>query len=433
MQTLETHDAIAPCPSRPRIIGVVLAAPSTRDPTLTNVIAAALAPASVVVLHEVVDLPRHAMPTAAGAMNPAAATRVDRASDAERADEADAGDTVEEAHVATSSTVAAALRDSVAALALFDAARRLAARGAAAILLPAGTRTALVAALAKELPLPVRVRDLDDHHTAQWLTMPLVAAPRPFKIGVVGGVGPAATVDFLDKLVTATPAACDQDHLRVIVEQNPQIPDRTAHLLGRSPADPAVAMYAACLALVENGAGLIAIPCNTAHAYAAVLQARLSVPIVSLLDETIDHIVGEFVTGAPGQPVKVGLLATSGTIASGVYRDAAARRGLALMLPDTAHQDRVMAAIYGERGVKAGFLEGECVANLLAAVSHLARAGAEVLILGCTELPLLLEHDRHFPIGDTHVALVDPTRVLAERCVALAREAREADNHCSRT
>ncbi|MCY0385851.1 amino acid racemase [Robbsia sp. Bb-Pol-6] len=403
MQTLEKQDRDAPGTPRPHAMGVVLAAPSTRDASLADAIEIALFPARVEVLYETANVAPHV----------------------QRTHEADAGGTVEDAN-ATPSTVAAALRDSAAALALFDAARRLATRGAAVILLPAGTSDTLVASLAAELPLPVRARKRDDHDTAQRLTLPLTAAPRPFKIGVAGGVGPAATVDFLDKLVTATPAARDQDHLRVVLEQNPHIPDRTAHLLGRSPADPAVALYAACLSLVENGAGLIAIPCNTAHAYAAVLQARLPVPIVSLLDETIDHIVGEFGGRAPGRAVQVGLLATSGTIASGVYRDAAARRGLTLLLPDTPHQDRVMAAIYGERGVKAGFLEGECVVNLLAAASHLARAGAEVLILGCTELPLLLEHDRHFPIGDTHVALVDPTRVLAERCVALAREANEA-------
>lgn len=85
-----------------------------------------------------------------------------------------------------------------------------------------------------------------------------------------------------------------------------------------------------------------------------------------------------------------------------------------------------MAAVYGPRGIKAGFTEGDCFADLLAAVSHLARLGANVLILGCTELPLLLSEDRHFPVGDTHVALIDPTRVLAARCVALAMAAGRA-------
>ncbi|MGI4861868.1 MAG: aspartate/glutamate racemase family protein [Janthinobacterium lividum] len=435
MQTLETADGIAPsCLSllagQPAAIGVVLTAPLTRDALLEAALAEAFAPGAVAILNDTVDLSQYARRTIVDVTNSVVLTTSAVHGNSGCAPDytaaASAADATDDASATAPSTVAIAVQNSAAALELFDAARRLAARGATAILLPANTSRTLVAALAAELPLPVRARDHDDRHTARLLARPLAATPRPFKIGVVGGVGPAATVDFLDKLVSATPAARDQDHLRVVVEQNPHIPDRTAHLLGHSPADPAVALYAACLSLIGNGAGLIAIPCNTAHAYAAVLQARLPVPIVSLLDETIDHIVNEFGAGTLGQPMRIGLLATSGTIASGVYRDAAARRRMTLMLPDTAHQDRVMAAIYGERGVKAGFREGECVANLLKAVSHLAHAGATVLILGCTELPLLLAHDRHFPIGDAHVALVDPTRVLAERCVALACDARQA-------
>ena len=303
---------------------------------------------------------------------------------------------------------------------LFEAAHRLQQRGVDAVLLPVDTVTAVLKTMSAELSVPLFIGAPDDANIAKTLTGPLVSPPRHFKVGVVGGVGPAATVDFLDKFVRATPASIDQEHIRVVVEQNPQIPDRTAHLLGHSDIDPAIALYAACSALVAANASLIAIPCNTAHAYVERLQPRLPIPIINLLDETIDYIVTEH-----GADAKVGLLATAGTIASGVYRDAAARRGMRLMLPDDAHQALVTETIYGNCGVKAGFLTGECVENLMAAVAHLASSGATVLILGCTELPLLLEHTRRFPIDTGYVALVDPTRILAERCVTLALEAQK--------
>lgn len=237
----------------------------------------------------------------------------------------------------------------------------------------------------------------------------------PFKLGIVGGVGPAATVDFMGKVVKNTPAGRDQDHIRMVVEQNPQIPDRTANLLHQE-ADPTVAMYSTCRRLEEEGADAIAIPCNTAHAYVERIQEHLAVPIVNMLSETIDFILRRY-----GREVRVGLLATSGTLQSGVYHAAAERVGLSLLVPDDAAQARVMRAIYGEEGVKAGFTEGQCRDDLLAGAGQLVGQGARVLILGCTELPLILAQADGFPIDGVQVALVDPTDVLARRCVALAR------------
>lgn len=201
----------------------------------------------------------------------------------------------------------------------------------------------------------------------------------------------------------------------MVVEQNPQIPDRTANLL-RQEADPTVAMYSTCRRLEEEGADAIAIPCNTAHAYVERIQEHLAVPIVNMLSETIDFILHRY-----GREVRVGLLATSGTLQSGVYHAAAERVGLSLLVPDDAAQARVMRAIYGEEGVKAGFTEGQCRDDLLAGAGQLVAQGARVLILGCTELPLILAQADGFPIDGVQVALVDPTDVLARRCVGLAR------------
>jgi aspartate racemase len=230
---------------------------------------------------------------------------------------------------------------------------------------------------------------------------------RPFKIGVLGGVGPAATADFMSKIVKATQAAKDQDHVKVIVEQNPQIPDRTANLVGNGP-DPTLALYATAKKLERGGADLIAIPCNTAHAYVDRMQRHLDIPIVNMLTETVDHIAQM----SPAA-VRVGILATSGTIASGLYQDALEAAGLCALIPEATDQTRVMDAIYGPSGVKAGHTSGRCADQIGAVVAALKAQSADAIILGCTERPLIKLSDGLL----RSTRFIDPTRVLAEACI----------------
>lgn len=251
---------------------------------------------------------------------------------------------------------------------------------------------------------------------AQYAVSGQSALPPPvFKIGVVGGVGPAATVDLLDKIVRNTPAARDQEHIKILVEQNPQIPDRTQNLLADG-IDPTIALYVTCKKLEEGHASLIAIPCNTAHAFVDRIQPYLGIPIVNMMTVTVNHLRAAF----PEQR-NIGLLATSGTIASGVYRKALEAQGLRQVTPEAALQARVMEAIYGEKGVKAGFTSGVCLDDLTAAVEGLAAQGIEVMILGCTELPILLSGGEFVCKSGKRVQLVDPTDILARCCVARAR------------
>lgn len=303
------------------------------------------------------------------------------------------------------------VRSDHAILLLREACADLVAQGAQ-LLLPGLNEIALVADKLGELPVPI----LDAHRVyAQHLVAdPAAPVERPFKLGVVGGVGPAATVDFLSKVVRNTPASRDQDHLRVLVEQNPQIPDRTEHLVGDG-MDPTLALYATCKKLQAGEADLIAIPCNTAHAFVEALQSELEIPILNMLTVTVKHIRETF----PALR-KVGLLATSGTVSSGVYRRALEENGLQEVLPTPKLQKCVMNAIYGPEGVKAGFTSASSVADVDAAIDDLVAQGAEIVILGCTELPLLLpEPERTTPRGN-RVALVDPTDILARRCVSAA-------------
>ncbi|MDH0731856.1 amino acid racemase [Pseudomonas sichuanensis] len=281
------------------------------------------------------------------------------------------------------------------------------------LLLPGMTEISLVVADLHRRGL--RCIDVNQVYADYATSSESARATLPFKLGIVGGVGPAATVDFMAKVVKNTKASRDQEHIKMVVEQNPQIPDRTANLL-RQETDPTVAMYATCKRLECEGAKAIAIPCNTAHAYVERIQGHLQIPIINMLTETI-----AFIQQAYGTSRQVGLLATSGTLQSRVYHAAAERAGLDLMVPDEPAQALVMRSIYGTHGVKAGYTSGQCKDDLLMAAAHLVQRGATVLILGCTELPLMLAQADDFLIGTTRVALVDPTDVLARRCVALAQ------------
>ncbi|RKT99410.1 aspartate racemase [Burkholderia sp. Nafp2/4-1b] len=238
-----------------------------------------------------------------------------------------------------------------------------------------------------------------------------------FKIGVVGGVGPAATVDFLDKIVRNTPASRDQDHLKLLVEQNPQIPDRTENLIG-SGVDPTISLYATCKKLEDGDADVIAIPCNTAHAFVERIQPYLGIPIVNMLTVTVAHLRDTWPALRD-----VGVLATSGTIESGVYEKALESQGLRQVVPPPALQARVMEAIYGKHGVKAGFTTGQCEDDIGAAVDALIAEGVSVIVLGCTELPILLPGGEYVARNGGRATLVDPTDVLARTCIAYAMAA----------
>ena len=248
-----------------------------------------------------------------------------------------------------------------------------------------------------------------------------VGAAQPthtFKVGVIGGVGPAATVDFMRKVVQLTDAARDQDHIKMLIEQNPQIPDRTAHLLADGD-DPTIALLATGKRLEAGGADVIVIPCNTAHAFVERIDPQLNVPILNMLSEVRKYIQNDLIGIS-----RVGLLATSGTVASGVYHEAFAGSGITLLVPDEPLQKRVMAAIYGDTGVKAGYTSGRCSEDLTAAIAHMIDKGAQAVILGCTELPLIELADE----AKAGLPLVDPTLVLAASCVALARGGKLAEN-----
>ena len=203
-------------------------------------------------------------------------------------------------------------------------------------------------------------------------------------IGILGGMGPAATADMLEKFVALRRASCDQQHIPLIVSSIPDIPDRTACLLSGGPS-PYHYLEQYLHMLEAAGAECIVIPCNTAHYWFDDLQAVAKVEMISILDATLNAI--------PASVSCVGLLATDATLAARLYQDKAAARGITLIQPEREGQAQVMQAIYAlKRGDKAA-----AEALLLPQIRQLTAHGAQAIIMGCTEIPLIVAgHEAEF-------------------------------------
>jgi aspartate racemase len=225
-------------------------------------------------------------------------------------------------------------------------------------------------------------------------------------VGVLGGMGPAATLDFQARLLAATPARRDQDHLRVLVDCNPKIPDRNAALAGEGPS-PAPALAAMARGLQAQGAELLVMPCNTAHAFARDIEAAVDIPFISLIEAAAD----EAAAAAPGG--KVGVLAVDGARAAGLYPEALAARGLDAVLLDADQPRRFMACIYA---VKSGDSGAAVRTEAAVLAGSLQAAGARTVIAACTELALVLSP------ADISVPLIDSIEVLVRRTLDLALE-----------
>jgi aspartate racemase len=225
-------------------------------------------------------------------------------------------------------------------------------------------------------------------------------------IGVLGGMGPAATADFFQKLIQATPAAADQDHLKVLIFSNPHIPDRTAAIRGEGP-DPLPALVASAKTLVRGGADFLTMPCVTAHRFFDALQAAVAIPVLHLIRETAHAAVTQYPSLR-----RFGLLATSGTLQSRLFEAAFEPYGLAVLACEpTVQETRVMEAIYA---VKKGQPLEHGRGLIRDAAAHLRERGAEAVVSGCTEIPLLLRD------GDLPVPVLDPTWILARAAVRRA-------------
>jgi aspartate racemase len=228
-------------------------------------------------------------------------------------------------------------------------------------------------------------------------------------VGVLGGMGPLATADFFCKVVLRTVVTTESDHLPIAIWSNPEIPDRTRALLGLGPS-PVPAMADGVTRLLHMGATAIAVPCNTAHAFFAELEAATGATFLNMV-----HIAADEVVRKHPRARRVGVLATQGTRLAGLYADAFRMRGVSVVdLPDDLQRRCVDVAI---KEVKTGGDRLRAAALLKDAAAALVDRGADVAVAACTEIPLVAhEAARMLP-------LVDATDCLAAAVVA----------HCSGT
>jgi aspartate racemase len=233
------------------------------------------------------------------------------------------------------------------------------------------------------------------------------AAPkrRPL-VGIIGGMGPEATVDLMRRIILATPARDDADHIHVLADNNPAVPSRIKALIEKTGPSPLPELVRMAKGLASSGATMLAMPCNTAHYYAGDIAAAVTIPFLDMIVLTADRVVKMVPPKAT-----IGMLASTAVIDIGLYERALHRHGLEIKTPD--RQDDVMAII---RAVKAGDTGTAQREDLSDIADELMQAGADIVLVACTELSILTDS-----ITKT-VPVVDALTVLAEEIVARARE-----------
>ncbi len=230
-------------------------------------------------------------------------------------------------------------------------------------------------------------------------------------LGILGGVGPLASVRFAEMVINMTDSENDQGHIPIFMFNDNTIPDRTSYILGKSDVDPVPKMTEDISKLAQFGCDYIVITCNTAHYFFDKLQASTDVTIVNMIEEAVNAAIEK-----KPQLKKIGVLATDGTVESGVYAKVIEDRGLTCVTPTRDSQKIIMDIIY--RQVKAG--KDVDVLSFLKVIDELRHEGCDVIILGCTELSVI-NSDNNLTLhsGD----IVDAMEALATKCIALCNKA----------
>lgn len=225
-------------------------------------------------------------------------------------------------------------------------------------------------------------------------------------IGILGGMGPEATVDLFRRILRATPARCDQEHLHLLIDNDPSVPDRTEAIVTGQEARVVEKLTVMARRLEAAGADLLIVPCNTAHYFLREVSAAVSVPFIDMIDETVAAV-------QRCRPAVhcVGLLATTGTLRTRLYHDRCARVRIEVLQPDDRLQESVMTSVHAIKADGADTSAGE---TLQEAAATLIAAGAQGIIAGCTEVPLALTP------ADVTVPFIDATQELAEAAVRAA-------------
>jgi aspartate racemase len=224
-------------------------------------------------------------------------------------------------------------------------------------------------------------------------------------VGVIGGMGPDATVDFMSRVLRETPANTDQDHVRMVVEHNPRIPSRQLAMRGEGE-NPGPVIAAMAARLESAGADFLVMPCNLAHAWQSDIRAATNIPLVSIVDESVQSALN----CSEGESA-VGLMTTPGCFTAGLYQQALTDAGRPSILQTP---DELLETMSLVEGIKGGDQSREIAAGLQELATRLIDRGAKVLIAACTEFPLVLDETMF------DIAFISSTDVLAKKTVALA-------------
>jgi aspartate racemase len=224
-------------------------------------------------------------------------------------------------------------------------------------------------------------------------------------IGILGGMGPAATADLFQKIIDNTDARGDAGHIPMVILNNPHIPDRTAAIFNQGPS-PLPLLLEGARFLARSGVTRIVIPCITAHHHFDKIAGAVDIPVHHLLLETLESIIEKY-----PRRTRFGLLATSGTIKTKLFSELFSIRSLDIIVPDSPMQNQVMEAVYGKQGLKQGYVD-PARALLMSVTDHLIGRGAEAVIAGCTEIPLALSGP------DLSLPLIDPILEVARKLIS---------------
>lgn len=224
-------------------------------------------------------------------------------------------------------------------------------------------------------------------------------------IGILGGMGPEATAYMYSLIIKRTQVKKDQDHIRIFISNNPETPPRTEAILHQGPS-PVPFLIEGIQRLKNAGADFVIMPCVTAHYFLPEVFAQIDIPFLSLIDEAVDWAKENI----PGLK-KVGLLSSTGTQVSKLFQNKFEEAGIDVMTPEEKDQQKVMSAIFGTGGIKAGFSSGSSKDDIIRAAQKLITGGAEAIIAGCTELPLVLK------ASDISVPLIEPMDILARKSI----------------
>lgn len=222
-------------------------------------------------------------------------------------------------------------------------------------------------------------------------------------IGMIGGMGPMATVDLFKKIILATDAREDQEHIHILIDNNTNIPDRTAAILGKGPS-PVPELTKSAQRLEAAGADFLIVPCNTAHNFLPQVAPSVKIPFLNMITATAEYCKEKGYK-------KVGLLASAGTVHTGIYQKALNAVGVEVMQPNPEQEPFVHGMIYN--GVKANDYNFDA-SGTQRVVDEMTKDGAEAFVMGCTEVPVGVEM---FHLKGN---FIDATEVLAEKAVAAA-------------